>query len=49
MGVRMAISKPSRWRLEGRPALGIRPKVIFWIGWPVTEFMMVATMLMAAR
>ena len=35
--------------LKVAQGFGIRPKVIFWMGWPVTEFMMVATMLMAAR
>jgi hypothetical protein len=36
-----------------RPALaqgfGMRPKVIFWTGWPVAVFMIVAVMPMARR
>jgi hypothetical protein len=29
--------------------LGIRPKVIFWMGWPVAVFMIVAMIAMPGR
>ena len=36
-------------KLNEAQGLGMRPKVIFWMGWPVAVFMMVATMGMLPR
>ncbi|MBP2275653.1 preprotein translocase subunit Sec61beta [Sphingomonas sp. PL20] len=36
-------------RLKEIQGLGIRPKVIFWMGWPVAVFMIVAITLIAPR
>ena len=46
---RSALTNSPVFRLKLAQGLGMRPKVIFWIGWPVAEFMMVATILMAHR
>lgn len=49
MSTRSAVTRSSLVRLNAVQGLGIRPKVIFWIGWPVTVFMMVATILIGRR
>lgn len=42
---RSAVTSSPLAKLNDTHGLGIRPNVIFWIGWPVVEFMIVAVML----
>lgn len=46
MSTRSAVTSSPVERLKLAHGFGIRPKVIFWIGRPVTVFMIVAMMLM---
>lgn len=46
---RSAVTSSPVSRLKLAQGLGMRPKVIFWMGWPLAEFMMVATILIAHR
>lgn len=46
---RSTVTRSPVSRLKVAQGFGIRPKVIFWMGWPVVEFMIVATMLIEAR
>jgi len=46
---RSAVTSSPVSRLNEAQGLGIRPKVMVWIGRPVAEFMMVALMLMLCR
>lgn len=44
-----AVTRSVVSRLKVTQGLGMRPKVIFCMGWPVAKFMMVAMMLMSPR
>lgn len=44
-GGRSAVTSSPDARLNEAHGLGIRPNIIFWIGCPVAEFMMVAMIL----
>ena len=46
---RSAVTSSPVARLKEIQGLGIRPKVIFWMGWPVAVFMIVAITLIAPR
>jgi hypothetical protein len=46
---RSALTSSPVSRLNDAHGLGMRPKVIFWIGWPVVEFMIVAIIGMFRR
>jgi hypothetical protein len=46
---RSAVTSSPVSRLKDAQGFGMRPKVIFWIGWPVAVFMMVAMILIRGR
>jgi hypothetical protein len=46
---RSAVTRSPVSRLNVAHGLGIRPKVIFWMGWPVAVFMIVAMIAMPRR
>ena len=46
---RSAVTSSPVSRLNEAQGFGMRPKVIFWMGWPVAVFMMVAMILIGRR
>lgn len=46
--IRSAVTSSPVSRLKDAHGLGMRPKVIFWMGWPVAAFMIVAMILIGA-
>ncbi len=46
--IRSAVTSSPVSRLKDAHGFGMRPNVIFWMGWPVAAFMMVAMMLIRA-
>ncbi len=46
--IRSAVTSSPVSRVKEAQGFGMRPNVIFWRGWPVAAFMMVAMMLIAA-
>lgn len=44
MSIRSAVTSSPVSSVNDAHGLGIRPKVILWIGWPVVEFMIVVVM-----
>jgi len=47
--IRSAVTSSPVARLKLAHGFGIRPKLIFWIGWPVAVFMIVAVIPMPRR
>lgn len=49
MSTRSAVTSSPLSSVNEAQGLGMRPKVSFWIGWPVVEFMIVAVTGMRGR